>query len=83
MNVQTIDSARHLRDGGIAAISALNLALSEALVGVSADSARDMKQAASPVQPARGASTCFRLPIVLQLFKHCRHGCCVQRLHID
>lgn len=45
MNAQTLESARLMRDGGIAAISALNLALSEALVGVPLENARVLKLA--------------------------------------
>jgi hypothetical protein len=45
MNAQKIESARLLRDGGIAAISALDLALSEALVGVPVENAQELKRA--------------------------------------
>jgi hypothetical protein len=45
MNTQTIESARLMRDGGIAAMSALNLALNEALVGVPLENARALKLA--------------------------------------
>ena len=46
MKTQTIESAGlMMRDGGIAAISALDLALNEALVGVSSENARALKLA--------------------------------------
>lgn len=45
MNTQTIESARLMRDGGIAAISALDLALNEALVGVAPENALALKLA--------------------------------------
>lgn len=45
MKTQTIESARLMRDGGIVAISALDLALNEALVGVSPDNALALKLA--------------------------------------
>lgn len=45
MNTQTIESARLMRDGGIAAISALDLALNEASVGIPLDNAQALKLA--------------------------------------
>ena len=45
MTPSTIDSARHIRDGGIDAIAALDHALREAMVGVSQQEQQALKTA--------------------------------------
>jgi hypothetical protein len=49
MKTRAIESARLMRDGGIAAISELVLALNEALVAVSSENARALKLAVGEV----------------------------------
>ena len=45
MTPSTIDSARHIRDGGIDAMAALDYALSQAMVGVSPQEQQVLKRA--------------------------------------
>ena len=45
MTPSTIDSARHIRDGGIDAMAALDHALSQAMVGVSSQEQQVLKRA--------------------------------------
>jgi len=45
MTPRTLNSALHIRDGGIDAMAALNSALSEALVGLNHQDQQDLKRA--------------------------------------